>query len=110
MQIKVIPASQFENQLRVNGLKTRREVNQETIEKLRAKMAKLKLEIQDYEAANREATVEIDGLESQINAAVAQLAAQEQGDQCEVCGAAPYTVEHHGDHYCGACWAKRQEG
>jgi chromosome segregation ATPase len=77
MQIKVIPASCFEDQMRVNGLKTRREVNQETIEKLRAKMAKLKLEIQDYEAANREATVEIDGLESQINAAVEQLAAQD---------------------------------
>ena len=77
MEIKVIPASQFENQTRVNWLKTRREVNQETIEKLRAKMAKLKREIQDYEAANREATVEIDGLESQINAAVEQLAAQE---------------------------------
>lgn len=81
MQIKMIPASQFDNQLRVNGLKIRREVNQETIEKLRAKMAKLKLEIQDYEAANREATVEIDGLESQINAAVDKLVAQEEGDQ-----------------------------
>jgi chromosome segregation ATPase len=81
MQIKMIPASQFENQTRVNGLKTRREVNQETIEKLRAKMAKLKREIQDYVAANNEATREITELENQINAAVEKLAAQEQGDQ-----------------------------
>jgi peptidoglycan hydrolase CwlO-like protein len=77
MQIKVMPASQFENQTRVNWLKTRREVNQDKIQKLRKRMAKLKREIQDYVAANNEATREIEELEGQIKAAVEQLAAQE---------------------------------
>jgi chaperonin cofactor prefoldin len=65
MQIKVMPASQFENQTRVNWLKTRREVNQDKIQKLRKRMAKLKREIQDYVAANNEATREIEQLAAQ---------------------------------------------
>jgi predicted nuclease with TOPRIM domain len=74
MEIKVIPASQFENQCRVNGLKTLREGNQDKINLLRERMSKIKREISDYVAANNELTREIEELEAQISAAV-----QDQG-------------------------------
>ena len=30
-------------------------------------------------------------------------------ETCDVCGAEPYTIEHHGDHYREACWDKRNQ-
>lgn len=74
MQVKIIPVSQFGNQLRVNALKTRRKLNQEKVERLRLRIIKIKQKIQDYCATNHETTAEIEGLEAQIKAATEHAA------------------------------------